>query len=184
MKNLDSPPTAASFALLSLRALKRKRVDDMLLPKRLLRRWEPVVGMAPAGDSTLRVAALIALAAGERLLLFITEAAPDDEPLVDAISAAGFPRNDGELHWLRKIGSQNYIAALQPFGHFRTPNAPAGIDTACRVVAQSREDDDALLQKGFSKPLIFSLASRINGKLLCSPYFGAFCSCSFRRLER
>ena len=87
----------------------------MLLPKRARRGKGPVVGMALAGDSTLRVAASIAQAVGERLLFFVPEARTDDEAFSEALRAVDPGRDDIELHRLSNIDTQSFLAALEPF---------------------------------------------------------------------
>jgi hypothetical protein len=86
----------------------------MLLPKRATRRKGPVVGMALAEDSTLRVAASIAHAAGEKLLFLVPEAGPDDEAFVGALRAAGLGRDDVQFRRLSIIDTQSFLAALEP----------------------------------------------------------------------
>ena len=86
----------------------------MLLPKRVMRRKGPVVGMALTGDSTLRVAASIAQAVGERLLFFVPEARTDDKVFTEALRAVDVGCDDIELHRLSNIDTRSFLAALEP----------------------------------------------------------------------
>ena len=97
-----------------LEASSESLSTTILLPKRVMRRKGSVVGLALSGDSTLRVAASIAHAVGERLLLFFPAEGPDDETLVEAVRAAGVQPSIAELRRLPKIDTQSFLAALQP----------------------------------------------------------------------
>ena len=96
-----------------LEAASESLSTTMLLPKRVMRRKGPVVGLALAGDSTLRVAASIAHAVGERLLLFFPQGGPDEEALLEAVRVAGVQPNFAELRRLPRIDTQSFLAALE-----------------------------------------------------------------------
>jgi len=110
----DNPQERLASLASQLEASSESLSTTILLPKRVMRRKGPVVGLALSGDSTLRVTASIAHAVGERLLLFFPAEGPDDETLVEAVRAAGVQPSIAELRRLPKIDTQSFLAALQP----------------------------------------------------------------------
>lgn len=80
-----------------------------------MRRKGPVIELSSlAGDSTLCVAAAIAHAANERLLVVAASKAPDYESILDAARVAGIEKNNVELLSLWRIDTQKFPAALDP----------------------------------------------------------------------
>jgi len=109
----DNPQERLALLASQFEASSESLSMTMLLPKRVMRRKGPVVGLALSGDSTLRVAASIAHAVGERLVLFLPEGGPDEKALVEAVRAAGVQPNIVELRRLPKIDTQSFLAALE-----------------------------------------------------------------------
>jgi len=114
VSNPDNPQERLA-PLSSLESFGGSSSTTMLLPRRIMRRKGPVIGLSSlAGDSTLRVAAAIAHAANERLLVVAPAKTPDYESILDAARIAGIEKNNVELLSLSRIDTQNFLAALDP----------------------------------------------------------------------
>jgi|GEM_PF-2847245 hypothetical protein len=114
VSNPDSPQERLA-PLPSFESFGGTSSTTMLLPRRIMRRKGPVVALwSRARDSTLRVAAAIAHAANEHLLVVAPATAPDHESILDAARVAGVEKNNVELLRLSRIDTQNFLAALDP----------------------------------------------------------------------
>jgi hypothetical protein len=133
VSNPDNPQERLA-PLSSFESFGRSSSTTMLLPRRIMRRKGPVIGLSSlAGDSTLRVAAAIAHAANERLLVVAPAKAPDYESILDAARVAGIEKNDVELLSLSRIDTQNFLAALDPLRERMIVLPRASDDTAKHI---------------------------------------------------
>ena len=133
VSNPDNPQERLA-PLSSFESFGRSSSTTMLLPRRIMRRKGPVIGLSSlAGDLTLRVAAAIAHAANERLLVVAPAKAPDYESILDAARVAGIEKNDVELLSLSRIDTQNFLAALDPLRERMIVLPRASDDTAKHI---------------------------------------------------
>jgi hypothetical protein len=86
----------------------------MLVPRRVQRRKGPVVALtSPTGNSVLRIAASIAQAANERLVLVAAAERTQCESLLNAANSIGLARSNVEVRALPSVTTQNFLSAIE-----------------------------------------------------------------------
>ncbi len=94
-------------------AFPHDRLTTLFLPKQMVRHEGPVVALASArGDAGLRVAAAIAQATKERLIIAVPAADFGQESARDAAQTTGLSANRIELVPLPRTETHNFLAAI------------------------------------------------------------------------